>query len=96
MLMGRQYKKYTDVEIQRAADNNTEMARRLREQRCLMGLLQKDVYVPLHMNAGQYSRIEDGELSADKALKFIERMFEQWKEKEINRLQCRINYIRSL
>jgi transcriptional regulator with XRE-family HTH domain len=71
-------------------------AARLKEIRMLMGLSQGDVYKAIKMNPGQYSRIESGELSAEKPLKYLSEKFKTWRAKEIQKLQARIGYLKSI
>lgn len=71
-------------------------AAKLKEMRMLLGLSQGQVYRAIKMNAGQYSRIESGELSAEKPLQYVSELFAKWKTKEIQKLQTRIGYLKSI
>lgn len=71
-------------------------AQRLREMRVLMGLTSSQVCKKRKMNNGQYSRIEAGELSADKVLPYVEKLYREWKKEEIRKLEIRIEYIKTL
>lgn len=94
--MGRQAAKHTQREKRIAKQHNQEMASRIREMRFLMGLSQTDVFKGVKMNPGQYTRIEAGELDGARVIKYLEPLFEVWKEKEIRRLEARIAYIKTL
>lgn len=94
--MGRQAAKHNLLEFHQYEDIKKERARRIREMRFLMGLSQAEVVKGIKMNAGQYSRIESGELDGTTVIKYLEPLFAEWKEKEIKRLSARIEYIRTL
>lgn len=94
--MGRQAARHNSEEAKLFEERKKDVAEQIREKRILMGLSHKDVYECLKINPGQYSRIETGELDGTRVLKHLEELFDEWKGKEIKRLQAKIKYIRRL
>lgn len=94
--MGRQAARHNESESKLFVERKNDVAERIRELRFLMGLSQKEVYDVLKINPGQYSRIETGELDGTRVLKYLEELLDEWKGKEIKRLQAKIKYIRRL
>jgi transcriptional regulator with XRE-family HTH domain len=94
--MGRQAARHNESESKLFIERKKDVAERIREMRFLMGLSQKEVYDIIKINPGQYSRIETGELDGTRVLKYLEELLDEWKGKEIKRLQAKIKYIRRL
>jgi hypothetical protein len=94
--MGRQAARYNEGESRLFIERKKDVAERIRELRMWYRLSQKEVYDVMKINPGQYSRIETGELDGTRVLKYLEESLEEWKGKEIRRLQAKIKYIRRL
>lgn len=94
--MGRQTARHNMVEFRQYEDHKKQVASEIREKRFWMGLTAKQVYDPIEMNPGQYTRIEAGELDGSRVKEYIDELFDRWKKKEIRKMEAKIEYFKAL
>lgn len=87
---------YSNIYMKKNTEQLVEEGEKLKMYRKLMGLKQKEMAKEMNTKQSNYCRMEQGRLDSNERLDKITKMFKDWRDAEIERLNEQIEYLKAL
>lgn len=87
---------YSNIYMKKNTEQLIEEGKKLKTYRKLMGMKQIDMSKKINTKQSNYCRMEQGRLDSNERLDKITKMFKDWRDAEIERLNEQIKYLKAL